>query len=552
MPLILAIVADPHEAAQLAQLVEGRLSVDLVQAAEAGEGLLALDDRIPDLILTSPFMSPFDDGVLDEYLRDLGPAGAHVQTLRIPVLSQAPKKKRRLGFSLRRSTPAPTTLEGCEPKVFADEIAQYLERAVEEKRHASANGNGSAIARAVSPQEPPEPEVRDEVWSPAYLTDEPDSAAWLPQETEADQMAWRSDLLDRSPDVEASTPQSFEPPVVTETEGAFAEPRAIEPFDEVTEPAEETDSLVRADTTAAKSEVRLEQDTRTQETIRADVSGPDVSGFGQSRIEDPPIAETPVALEEDAQALKASPSFQAALEAIRAAWGKPSSKASSVDLAPPAQFANAEAALDVAQATKVSALRAPEISSGDAPTPFEVDLTGEVETLEEETLAPADPAVSSGQRGRAAGARTAPEAGEVYELSVEPDLRELETRLLTPPAAPEAKPQPKRDTRPVQSRPLTPAVEPRTIEAPPAPPVSETGERRKKSAKRSAKAAKTKSSRPQPPPQTAPAPAVQDEWGIFDPKQCGFAALVEKLDEVSDEKPKQPRNGSKTRVISFS
>jgi hypothetical protein len=45
---------------------------------------------------------------------------------------------------------------------------------------------------------------------------------------------------------------------------------------------------------------------------------------------------------------------------------------------------------------------------------------------------------------------------------------------------------------------------------------------------------------------------VQDEWGIFDPKQCGFAALVEKLDEVSDEKPKQPRNGSKTRVISFS
>ena len=95
MPLILVIVADPHEAAQLATLIQGRLPVDLVQAAEVGEGLLALEDRIPDLILTSPLMSPFDDGVLDEYLRDLGPAGAHVQTLRIPVLSQAPKKAKR-------------------------------------------------------------------------------------------------------------------------------------------------------------------------------------------------------------------------------------------------------------------------------------------------------------------------------------------------------------------------------------------------------------------------------------------------------------------------
>jgi len=94
MQLILAIVADPHEAAQLAKLIQGRLSVDLVQAAEVGEGLLALDDRLPDLILTSPLMSPFDDGVLDEYLRSLGPAGAHVQTVRIPVLSEAPKKKK--------------------------------------------------------------------------------------------------------------------------------------------------------------------------------------------------------------------------------------------------------------------------------------------------------------------------------------------------------------------------------------------------------------------------------------------------------------------------
>src|SRR5690348_1902988 len=27
--------------------------------------------------------------------------------------------------------------------------------------------------------------------------------------------------------------------------------------------------------------------------------------------------------------------------------------------------------------------------------------------------------------------------------------------------------------------------------------------------------------------------AVQDEWGLFDPEQCGFAALLAKLDEIT-------------------
>ena len=27
---------------------------------------------------------------------------------------------------------------------------------------------------------------------------------------------------------------------------------------------------------------------------------------------------------------------------------------------------------------------------------------------------------------------------------------------------------------------------------------------------------------------------IQDEWGFFDPEQCGFAALLAKLDEILD------------------
>ena len=45
------------------------------------------------------------------------------------------------------------------------------------------------------------------------------------------------------------------------------------------------------------------------------------------------------------------------------------------------------------------------------------------------------------------------------------------------------------------------------------------------------------------PKQTAAKPArrtkktpqpIQDEWGFFDPEQCGFAALLAKLDEITD------------------
>ena len=93
MQLILAIDSDPRRSEQLASVVRARLRVDLVQAKGAGEGLQALKDRIPDLILTAPLLSPFDDGVLDEYLRDLGAAGAHMQTVRIPLLTPGPTKK---------------------------------------------------------------------------------------------------------------------------------------------------------------------------------------------------------------------------------------------------------------------------------------------------------------------------------------------------------------------------------------------------------------------------------------------------------------------------
>jgi len=157
MQLILAIDSDPRRSEQLASLVHARLKVDLVQSTSAGEGLHALKDRIPDLILTSPLLSPFDDGVLDEYLRDLGAAGAHVQTVRIPVLTPIPTKKGltdRLFVLGRTKATSPAAPDGCDPTVFADEIAVYLSRAV------SARQSVAHLAQALSAHQdeaPPSP-----------------------------------------------------------------------------------------------------------------------------------------------------------------------------------------------------------------------------------------------------------------------------------------------------------------------------------------------------------------------------------------------------------
>lgn len=39
---------------------------------------------------------------------------------------------------------------------------------------------------------------------------------------------------------------------------------------------------------------------------------------------------------------------------------------------------------------------------------------------------------------------------------------------------------------------------------------------------------------------------IEDEWGLFDPEQCGFAALLDKLDEITVTPPApQPRRPSR-------
>jgi hypothetical protein len=135
MPLIVAIEPDRGQANQLKAMVRAKLRAELVLADTAAAALKALGDRVPDLVLTSAFLSPRDEAALAERLRTLEAAASHVQTLTIPVLD-APKPAhsgRGVLSSLLRDRANSAAPDGCDPAVFAEQCAAYLERAASER-----------------------------------------------------------------------------------------------------------------------------------------------------------------------------------------------------------------------------------------------------------------------------------------------------------------------------------------------------------------------------------------------------------------------------------
>ena len=293
MQLILAIDSDPRRSEQLASLVR-RLQVDLVQAKSAGEGLLALQDRVPDLILTAPLLSPFDDGVLDEYLRDLGAAGAHVQTVRIPLLNPEPKRSSfanrlfDLGRGGRHNKPSGSaaTPDGCDPDVFADEISTYLSRA------ASAKPTVAQIAQALS--------RHDEVMSrPQEQVPTPPVASRVDPISDDDIAAFNNAIVLTDPPV-------VEPQYIAASEPEYIVASQPTPI-EVIEP---THSIFREPTVVDTSASSFN----------------DVSRLGGEHIVDAmrtPEPEPVAPIEPIRAARDTSDSFEAALAAIRAAWTKP-------------------------------------------------------------------------------------------------------------------------------------------------------------------------------------------------------------------------------------
>jgi hypothetical protein len=134
---------------------------------------------------------------------------------------------------------------------------------------------------------------------------------------------------------------------------------------------------------------------------------------------------------------------------------------------------------------------------------------------------------------------------EVLEMltAIRRDLEQLREERVTQPAPivedePEDEPEVEQDA--IEAEPARDAdlVEPDDVAPPPPsrPARSRTPAQTKAKAKPKSPA---KAAAKGPGKSRRKAPPIQDEWGFFDPDQCGFAALLAKLKEIEDDSPKE-------------
>ena len=136
-PLILAIEPDRRQAAKITTLARTQLEVDIVIADSTELALQAITRRVPDLILTSLLLSRKDEALLTDRLRELDAAGTRVPTLVVPVLGAPRRSQKGLLTRLRGARGGDASTDGCDPAVFGEQIAEYLERAAAERRAAA-------------------------------------------------------------------------------------------------------------------------------------------------------------------------------------------------------------------------------------------------------------------------------------------------------------------------------------------------------------------------------------------------------------------------------
>jgi hypothetical protein len=135
-PLILAIEPDRRQAAKITTLARTELQIDIVIADSTELALEAIARRVPDLILTSLLLSRKDEALLTDRLRELDAAGTRVPTLVVPVLGAPRRSRSQKGLltRLRGTRGGEASTDGCDPAVFAEQIAEYLERAAAERK----------------------------------------------------------------------------------------------------------------------------------------------------------------------------------------------------------------------------------------------------------------------------------------------------------------------------------------------------------------------------------------------------------------------------------
>jgi hypothetical protein len=105
------------------------LTSELVIADSADRAVAAMADRVPDVLLMSSLLSRQDEATLAAWLRDLGPAAAHVQEMTIPILAATSRpvpKRRGVLSGLRKDRDDSAATEGCGLDEFARQVSAYV------------------------------------------------------------------------------------------------------------------------------------------------------------------------------------------------------------------------------------------------------------------------------------------------------------------------------------------------------------------------------------------------------------------------------------------
>jgi hypothetical protein len=125
MAFILAIQPDTAQAAALQRALRRIANVKIAVVDSKEAALRAIDVQVPDLLLLYALMPPHDEEYLGACLAMLPNAG-HVQTIAIPHFdtSSSPNRSQSRRLWIGRAEPA--LLAGCDPKMFASDVFQYL------------------------------------------------------------------------------------------------------------------------------------------------------------------------------------------------------------------------------------------------------------------------------------------------------------------------------------------------------------------------------------------------------------------------------------------
>ena len=507
MQIILAVEPDRRQAGQLAAIVRHRVGAELVLAATTERALDVLGARVPDLVLVPALLSPQDDAALAAALRVIA-AAAHVRTLTIPVLGSSSPETSRGGLLSRwrrgrSESPAP---DGCDPAVFAEQITAYLKEAAAERAE-RADHVLSRVA-AIADLAQPEREGRDVVQA-ANAFEAPPSAfdtfagaeefaaeTFAPAETFA--RAETFSAAERYAGAETyATTESYEAPrsTVAQDEQVDAESPVLDLSSELgtLAPPANDQSLFAGEpfgtyTLPSFDEVQAEATASLEAALPIETSPAfEASMVAESLVESPIDVDEPIMLE------------------APVVFDEPIVLAEPVFFEPPAIFEQA-IALEAGSESPV-AFEPPDL--------LEQAAAPHVPALEA-ALAPASPVeIKSPVVAHSAAAGKAPvvfERPEVVELMAPVGMA------------------PWRAWPPIEGVPIEVAGIAAVVKAD-VPDWSEL----MASLRQDMERRRTQEHRPpaaRKPRSKSAKPAV-DEWGFFDPEQCGFSALLAKLDEIT-------------------